>query len=305
MNKTSRSFAGIILLFLLLSACGGNPGRVRELKERADSLAFVNEQQQMALDDMTEFVSELTSIMDTINAREGVLTLRVDENGRPLGKRRILQNLNQLEDILQEKREEISRLDSLLNLRTDEVRKLSALIRHLNAEIDEKDKTIRELRDELDAKDVRIRNLSDDVTHLNDRVENLNDNIGSLNDTITGMKQQQERASQEVSRMQTQLETAYYIAGTRKVLQQKGVVASSGRTRVTAGDMDLSQFERINRFYQKEIVFVGKNPKILTTPPPADTYTIIDGKNQVPSKILIHDPERFWSRANVLVIEVR
>ena len=304
MIKLVRYLVEALLMSAILFSCGGNPRHTRELEEKVDSLAFVNEQQQMALDDMTQFVSELSAIMDTINAREGVLTLRVDENGRPLGKRRILQNLNQLEGILQQKREEITRLDSLLNLRTDEVRRLAGLVRHLYEEIDQKDETIRNLRDEVEAKDVAIRQLSDNVDQLTDQVDDLNNDIGSLTDTISGMKEQRERTSREVSRMQTQLETAYYIAGTRKELQQKGVIAQSGRTRVTAGDMDLTVFEKVNRKYQTEIVFAGRNPKILTTPPPSDTYTIIDGKNQVPSKIVIHDPERFWSRANVLVIEV-
>lgn len=294
----------LAMLFLVVS-CGGGHQQVRELEDKVDSLAFVNEQQQRALDDMTEFVAELSAIMDTITVQESILTLRVDENGRPLGKRRILQNLNQLENILQEKRSEINRLDSLSNQRNDEVRRLSSLIRHLNAEIDEKDRAIRDLRAELEAKDVRIRDLSDDVSQLSGQVGALHDDIGSLNDTISGMKEQRERTSREVSRMQAELETAYYIVGNRKSLQQKGIVAPSGRTRLTTGDMDLSQFETVNRKYQTEIVFTGRNPKILTTPPPTDSYSIVDGKNQDVSRIVIHDPERFWSRANVLVIEVR
>lgn len=289
------------MLALMTAACGGNSQRVRDLEQKADSLAFVNEQQQMALDEITDFVSQIGAIMDTINVMEGVLTLRVDESGRPLGRRQILQNLDRLAVILDEKRAEISRLDSLLNQRNKEVKQLTTLVKHLYAELDQKDETIRSLREEVEAKNVKIRKLTENVDQLTDQV-------GTLNDTISGMKVQQEKATQEMAKMDSQINTAYYLIGTKEELVRMGVMSQAGlfkKSRLTPENIDKSQFQKVDIRTFKEISFSGANPKICTTAPPSDSYRLVNGKNKQASSLTILDPDRFWSMGQVLIIQVK
>lgn len=304
MKTSTKLLTGWLMLALVTAACGGNSQRVRALEQKADSLAFANEQQQMALDEITYFVSQIGAIMDTINVMEGVLTLRVDESGRPLGRRQILQNLDHLSVILGEKRAEINRLDSLLNLKDNQVKQLTTLVKHLYAELDQKDETIQNLKEEIQAKNAKIRSLVG-------QVDNLTTDIAVLSDTLQGVK---ERSAREVSdlreqsrQIKAQSQRVYYVIGTTKDLQESGVLTKAfmKKSTVNTGEFDESKFTQADMFELETIQFVGKQPKFMSMEPPAFSYVLVGtNKGKGSYTLTILEPEQFWNASKYLVIKV-
>lgn len=304
----NRWIAGTLLIGVsaLFFSCTSFSNQQGKLEDQVDSLSFVNEQQQAVLDDMASYIAQISAVMDSINVQEGILTLRVDENGQPLAKRKILENLSKLEEVLQNKRAEITRLDSLLNQRNDQVRQLSKMVRHLYAEIDAKDQTIQQLRDEVSAKNERIRTLTGTV-------DNLTENINNMSDTLRGVKNEVRDLQEQNRTIVAQSREVYYIIGTNKELVNLGILTKGGlfkKSTVDAGELDVSKFKKADMDHLRSIKISGDNPKIMSITPPSSSYKmeVIENEDDIFASeyvLQITDPARFWNASKFLVIVVR
>lgn len=296
--------AAIMSGIALFASCSQKGAVVTKLETQADSLRLINSMQQEALDDLTAYVAQLSNALDSITIYEGILTIRVDEKGRALGRKKVLDNLARLENILARKRSEIEQLDSMLNARDDQVRNLSTLVQHLFSELDVKEETIQNLRAEVNAKNVAIRNLTG-------RVDSLTSDIADLSDTLKNVK---ERSAIEVSTLREESQSlraesqrVFYVIGTSKELQELGVLSKKfmQKSKVDTGEFDLSKFIEANLFELTEIQIVGKNPKIMSMEPPSTSY-VLDGSNTGKGSytLSILHPEQFWNATKYLVIRV-
>ncbi len=92
-----------------------------------------------------------------------------------------------------------------------------------------------------------------------------------------------------------------------KALRDSGIVSKQGfigRT-LTVGDTgDHDLFIRADARTLTEILVEQKKATVVT-PHPADSYELITNADKVVYKLVITDPERFWSSSKVLVVSYR
>ena len=165
----------------------------------------------------------------------------------------------------------------------DQLRKT---VDRLMKQLDEKDQQLQQLREELDAKDIHISELDETINHLNTRV--------------TRLKTDNSQKEQTISNQDKQLNTAWFVFGTKSELKEQHILESG---KVLQSNFNKSYFTKIDIRVDKEIKLYSKSAKLLTTHP-AGSYTLTQDANKQ-YVLQITNPEIFWSTSKYLVILVK
>ena len=153
-------------------------------------------------------------------------------------------------------------------------------------QLEEKDQQLEQLRAELNTKDIHIAELDETITNLNTNVT-----------TLTEDNQQK---SQTISTQDKQLNTAWFVFGTKKELKEQRILDGD---RVLQANFNKSYFTKIDIRVDKEIKLYSKSAKILTSHP-SSSYTLQQDANK--QYILrITNPQIFWSTSKYLVVMVK
>ena len=145
---------------------------------------------------------------------------------------------------------------------------------------------MQQLRAELSSKDIHIQELSTQVTDLNSNVSALTEETNQKSNTISAQDKQ--------------LNTAYYVFGTKSELKAQNILAGD---KVLQANFNRNYFTKVDIRVDKEIKLYSKSAKILTAHP-ASSYTLLQDANKQ-YVLRITNPESFWSTSKYLVILVK
>ncbi len=187
--------------------------------------------------------------------------------------------------------------------------------------IDEIGNTLKDNRKKLNDLQARVRSYRGEVKNLTalldklkttlqereQEVAQLKGNIEGLQKTVaeqTALVSEKEKVIDEQTKT---MNTVYYVAGTRKDLEKKGILTEEGgflwgllgSTTTLARDVDLSEFTPLDKTTEQTIHVAGKIDDILPHRKTDYYATVSDGNNGFDLKIL--RPERFW-QGNTLVV---
>ena len=178
-----------------------------QVNVKADSLERVLEQERNEREDMMAIQNEILDGFRQINEAEDRITLAKSGEGAERAEQ-IRENMAFIQDKMKTNRELIEKLRQQLRESTINGDELKKTIDGLVKQLEEKDKQIQKMREEyqaeLNAKNEHISKLDEKVTTLNNDVENLKDETTQKSQTI----KEQDR----------QLNTAYYVFGTKAEL---------------------------------------------------------------------------------------
>ncbi len=281
-----RNYTWLLIALVAFASCT-NPKqeeqiKTLQIKRTSDSVLLA----QLHNKDTTisSFLGEFSAIQDTLDKikdREKIITGPTEMKN---GKESIMQEIKMLDDIIIRNDKKINRLAAKLksaNIKNDT---LDNIIKHLYAEIAEKD---------------------DEITDLQNKLGKANDSIKKLssqfNDSISFIKKQ--RA--QVFQMKTQLSTVYYLAGTMKQLQDKGVVDKQGGIIGIGSVAQLNSNLNNNLFTKTDLNSlhgIALNGKIrrLATIHPDNCYMV--HTNGTTDSLIIYNQSLFWSESKYLVI---
>jgi uncharacterized coiled-coil protein SlyX len=267
---------------LLLTACGGN-GDSSQLQQTIDSLRQVNQQQQNSLQEMTTFVSTLSDGMNAIAYQENMIFSNSGNEGTSLDKEQLKSHLETLANTLTEQRSKIKALSDSLKARGADMTKMQGLIDNLTRQLEEKDKVIAQLRQDVEQKNFSIADLQK-----------------KLNVAMAGSAQFEQRAAKAEKELAT-ITTAYVLMGTKDALLDGGYIDK--RKRVQTESMPKGDFTKVNIYQFTELDIPSRSPKLLTDHP-RKSYSIekVDKENR---KLVISNPQLFWSSSRYLIIQVK
>ena len=125
---------------------------------------------------------------------------------------------------------------------------------------------------------------------------------------MTNLKVTYNETVQESAVKTEKLNSAYYAFGTAKELIKNGVLTKEGgfigmgKTEKMKADFNKTYFTKIDISATNSLVLSGKKAKVITTHP-ASSYKIqgTDGKAE---RIVITNPDDFWSASKYLVIVI-
>ncbi len=282
--KQFKSLAFFALL--LLSACTGKKaapdlGNI----EQNDSLQRIIAQRDSEINDMMSTLNDIQDGLSAINQAENRLTVVREGEGANKAAQ-IKENLAFIANTMARNRDLVKRLQQQLResrFNGDELRKT---IDNLTRQIEEKEQEVQRLKAELSAKDVHIAELDQKIDNLNDNVENLQTDA--------------QQKAQTISNQDKQLNTAWFVFGTKKELKEQHIVENG---KVLQANFNKNYFAKIDIRVDKEIKLYSKSARILTMHP-SGSYTLTPDVNKQ-YVLRITNPQLFWSTSKYLVVLVK
>ncbi len=286
--KEMKKLLVFCLCVLALGACKDERKEpVANLQtQQNDSLQKILEQRDNEINDMMATLNEIQEGFRQINQAEDRVTLARDGEGSNK-KEQIQQNMQFIQETMAQNRQLIQKMQQQLRESTMKSDEMKKTIQNMLQQLEEKDKQVAQLRAELEAKDIHISELDQTITSLNNDVEDLKTESSQKTQTIT----EQDR----------QLNTAYYVFGTKSELREQGILDKKGD--VLKGNYNKNYFTKIDIRVDKEIKLYSKKAELKSSHP-AGSYSLnTDATGQYVLRIT--NPQQFWSTSKYLVILVK
>lgn len=242
-------------------------------------------------DSLFYLLYDVTVGMDQITHLEQLLNAPINrENASTRDRLRL--EMEAIQKGLQQRRRRIAELEAqLANSSASNNAKLNKQIAQLREQLDKQTATAAELRKSLAAANIHIETLDATI-----------DSLGSALDTITAAR---EKSDQELAKAIDELNTVYYVIGTKDELKEHSIIEGGGflrKTKILPSDFDRNYMQRADRRTLTSLPLDSKKAKVLTNQP-SDTYTIESGANDMKT-LVITSPDAFWQTSNIVVIQV-
>jgi chromosome segregation ATPase len=253
--------------------------------QQTDSLQKIIAQRDNEINDMMGTLNEIQEGFREITEAENRVNIAKDGEGTNKTQQ-IKENIQFISNTMKRNREMIKKLQQQLrdsHFNGDELKKTIA---NLTQQLDEKDQQLQQLRAELDSKDIHI-------AELDETINNLNTNVSDL-------KTETEDKSQTISNQDKQLNTAWFVFGTKSELKEQHILVDG---KVLESNFNKSYFTKVDIRIDKEIKLYSKSARLLTMHP-SSSYTLTrDANNQYVLRVT--NPQIFWSTSKYLVVLVK
>lgn len=276
----------IAILSLAFVGCQGNKQSAESADAaQSDSLRQVISQKDNEINDMMGTLNEIQDGFNEINAAENRVTIAKGGEGANK-EQQIRENIQFIAKTMKHNRELIAKLRNQLKQSSVKGDALKNTLENLSKQLEEKDKQLQQMRAELDAKDIHI-------TELDEAINNLHTNVNNL-------ANENSKKSQVINSQDKQLNTAWFVFGTRKELKEQRIIEGD---KVLQSNFNKNYFTKIDIRVDKEIKLYSKYAKVLTMHPSSSYLLQRDANKQYTLKIT--NPEIFWSTSKYLVILVK
>lgn len=282
-----RKFLFFALALLALASCKDktNTRETADLNQRIDSLNRVNVQKDNEINDMLETLNTIEDGFRAINEAQGRVTVERRGEGADAAQR-IRENMQFINETMTQNKDLINKLRLRLRDSNTASEQLRKTLENLTAQLEAKESELAVLRQELEAKDIHIAELDEQVSQLNE--------------DVTTLKDDKARKEETISQQDKELNTAWYVFGTKRELKEQNILKSG---EVLQGNFNKNYFTKIDIRVDKEIRLMSRDAKLLTNHP-AGSYTLERDANKQ-YVLRITNPQQFWSTSKYLVVQVK
>lgn len=250
-----------------------------------DSLQQIISQRDTQINNMMATMNEIQEGFNEISEAENRVNL-IQDDERADKASQIKEDIKFIADRMQQNRELIKKLQGQLRDSDFKSQELKKVIANMLRQLDEKDQQLQQLRAELDAKNIHI--------------AELDETISNLNNNVTELKSESNEKSQIINNQETQLNTAWYVFGTRPELKDQRILMGD---KVLQQNFNKNYFTKIDIRVTREIKLYSKSARLLTSHP-AGSYELTRDNNKMYT-LAITNPQLFWSTSKYLVVVVK
>ena len=284
-NKIMKKLAIMAVCALAVASCTDGVKQAQLAAEmQRDSLNQIIEQKENEITDMMTTFSDIEEGFREITEAQSRVTLAKQGEGTNSAQR-IRENMQFIQSTMKQNKELINKLKQQVREGSIKSEQLKKLVENLTQQMEEKDRQLQVLRAELDKKDIHIAELDEQVADLNSSVADLTEETN--------------QKSQTINQQDKQLNTAWFVFGTKKELKEQKILSDG---EVLRSNFNKEYFTKIDIRVDKEIKLYSKSAKILTSHP-SGAYTLQRDANKQ-YVLRITDPQTFWSTSKYLVIQV-
>lgn len=271
----------------IITSCNDKANTKQAVSDNTvDSLIGVISQKDNELNDIMSTFNEIQDGFRQINEAEGRVNMERGNNEKA-AKDDILESITFIRRTMEANKERIAKLKQQLKTSSFNAEKLQGTIDNLSSELEKRAEQIAKLQKELEARDIHIAEQDKQITDLNTDVNTL----ASENET----------KARTVERQDKQLNTAWYVFGTKKELKEQRILMSGDVLK--SGNFNKDYFTKIDIRVDKVIKLYSKSAKLLTSHP-AGSYAL-EKDSQGMYSLRITDPNTFWSVSKYLVVVVK
>ena len=253
-----------VSLALLLYGCKEYKAPVanRPTVAKDDSLQQIISQRDTQINNMMATMNEIQEGFNEISEAENWVNL-IQDDERADKASQIKEDIKFIADRMQQNRELIKKLQGQLRDSDFKSQELKKVIANMLRQLDEKDQQLQQLRAELDAKNIHI--------------AELDETISNLNNNVTELKSESDEKSQIINNQETQLNTAWYVFGTRPELKDQRILMGD---KVLQQNFNKNYFTKIDIRVTREIKLYSKSARLLTSHP-AGSYELTRDNNKM------------------------
>ncbi len=290
-----RKFMTLMVIALtgLLTACVNKATQDRQAQADTsgrDSLLNALAQKDNELNDMISLFNDIQEGFRQINEAEGRVNLSKDKPETST-REEIMEDIAFIQRTMQLNRELIDRLNQQVKSNTSASSQLKATL----------ETTIAGLRTDLDAKNRQIDSLTTELARKDLYIAQQGEQITSLTQNVNDLSAQNEQKSRTVAAQDKELNTAWYVFGTRSELKEQNILQKGDVLR--SDEFNKDYFTRVDIRVDKVIKLYSKNAKLLTNHP-AGSYSL-DRDSEGQYTLRITKPEEFWRTSRYLVVMVK
>ncbi len=271
-----------LLLSLAIVSCTGDPENDPQYRQYVEDARLAEKRvadRDSTINDLFGTLNKISENLRTIRSKQGQLDKPYwGMDGGDDIEQRILTDLQSIDSLIEVNRTLMERLRTNAELSSDGLGELHRTVADLERTITEKDQEIAQMKEEL----------------------------ASTNASMATIIEMYRDRTQLAEQQTEQLNTAYYAVGTLRELRENGVLAREGGfagiggvNKLDPARLPKDYFKRIDLSVEKEIPVIAKKAT-LVTPHPEGSYTFQNGAE----KLVITDPEKFWSISKYLVVVV-
>ncbi len=279
----------LAIVAMLASSCTKveDSPEYKQLQQENELLKQQAEQDDQSIDTFISSFEEIQANLDTIKAKEKIITARTKEGieNNANQKDLIKEDIQLIYNLMQENKKKIATLNKQLKNSQGQGSKLQALVKELEQEIIDRDMEIESLKTELTNLDIIIENLVQDVDKL---------------------ATESEQKSELLEGQRKEMNRAYYVVGEDKDLKNKGVITKEGgfiglgKTEKISPDIDVTHFTQIDILNKKAFAIGSKKAKVISVHP-SGSYELKESDKMVDS-LIVKDPYEFWKTSKYLVV---
>lgn len=289
-----RKFWMLVALCVMATACVSRQSADR-MQVEIDSLQEQVKAKEALIDDVFASIGAITSNLEEIKKREGLLTLSDVELSDSTSTERIKNDLQALDNLLAENRTRIAELEK----KAEQLRKANHKIKGL-------ERLIEELNSQVASRDKEIETLKGRIEGLNQQVATLNQEVATKQAEVVTLTGERDSLTAQVAETTTELHTAHYIIAPEKQLVSDRIVEKRGligRTLVVTEQPNTALFTTADTRLLKTLP-IGKKEVSIITAHPEGSYWLVESEQdkKVIESLVILDAEQFWSLSKILVV---
>ena len=282
-----RKFLSILAVVMLLASCQEkkNVPVIENRDSVRDSLQQVIDFKDREINDILGTMNEIQEGFRLINAAEGRMS--VIKSGEATNKtEQMRENIRSITEMMEHNRELIAKLRQQVRESSVRSDQFKTVIDNLVQQLEDNDANLQKLQTELQEKDIHI--------------AELDQTVASLSSSIASLKEESSNKSETIIAQDKQINTAWYVFGTKKELQSQNIYEKG---RVLQSNFNKNYFTKIDIRIVKEIKLYSKSVKIMTAHPTSSYQLIQDANKQY--VLRINNPQNFWSTSKYLVVLVK
>jgi len=295
MKKTLFSLA---VLAFLASCSVEDSKEYKELQSKTDSLEAAAVESSKELEEYSSMLNEIEANLDSVTKNETMVT-ELNKEGYATQKEKIDAMLKNIETYMVANKEKVDALEARSKANSGKNKSLSSMVAKLKSQLAEKENSINLLKG-------TIVGLTQQVDSLNQTVSEQKSAIAQRESEIASKDNDLMEKQKVLDAKDTELNTVYYVFGTKKELIASGVIVKEGnilkKIPKPSTKMEKSKFKSGNLKTLSELKLgITKTKDVISQHPTESYYFAAEGKEVV---LKITDAAKFWSLSKYLIIVV-
>lgn len=298
MNKI-KYIVLVIVALAMMPSCKDSNGQ--DATSRQDSInTELNDSLATAIaekDSLMALMNEINDGMIKLKELQDIISVQNLSGETPDRKAQLRNDMELVQKSVAERKKRLEELEKRLSQSQNFNDEMKKTIATMKRQIADQQNTIADLSKKLAEAHIVINTL-------NTRVDSLNTVNTAVREEKARVQEEKHKAQEESTRLANELNTCYYVIGTKKELKKNNIVEGGGflrKTKLMEGNYDQSYFTKADKRTLNVIPLHSKKAKVLSNHP-AGSYEIVDDGNVKSLRII--DSARFWERMNYLVVQV-
>jgi len=286
-----KKYLLILIVVASIAGCKDHEAenKIAQMQKAQDSLVALQNSKDSSINSFVGSFNEIEANLDSVKKHQAIVTAKSKSKGElsQNAKDRINDDITLINEFMDKNKQKLAYLNEKLRQSDYKIASLNKMIETLKAQLISKDS---------------------ELVDLNRQLVTVNANVVQLKSNIAELKATGEKQNQTIADQTTKLNTAFYILGAYKDLKNKkvldkdgGFLGLIGRTEKVKDDFNTDAFTRIDITKTSNITIDSKHAELITTHP-AGSYKLEKNDKKVYEKLVITNPEKFWSASKYLVI---